>query len=43
MLNDNVNKYNDTVHRSIKMKPIEVTFDFYVEYNEDSNENKFQI
>ena len=31
-----VNKYNNTVHRSIKMKPIDVTFDSYAEYNEDS-------
>ena len=30
-------KYNNTVHRSIKMKPIDVTLDCYPEYNEDSN------
>ena len=29
---------NNTVHRSIKMKPIDATSDSYVEYNEDSNE-----
>ena len=29
-----VNKYNNTVHRTIKMKPIEVTDDYYAEYNE---------
>ena len=33
-----VNKYNSTVHRIIKMKPIDVTSDSYAEYNEDSNE-----
>ena len=33
-----VNKFNNTVHRSIKMKPIDVTTDSYAEYNEDSNE-----
>ena len=38
MLDDIVNKYNNTVHRSIKMKPIDVTSDSYAEYNEDSNE-----
>ena len=40
-----VNKYNNTVHRTIKMKPIYVTFDSYAEYNEDSNEkdSKFKI
>ena len=37
VLDDIVNKYNNTVHRSIKMKPIDVTNDSYVEYNEDSN------
>ena len=29
--------YNNTVHRTIKMKPIDVTSDFYAEYNEDFN------
>ena len=36
-LNDIVNKYNNTVHKTIKMKPIDVTGDSYVEYNEDFN------
>ena len=40
VLDDIVNKYNNTVHRSIKMKPIDVTSDSYAEYNEDSNETK---
>ena len=26
-----VNKYHNTVHRTIKMKPIDVTFDSYAE------------
>ena len=34
---DFVNKYNNTVHRTIKMKPINVTDDSFVEYNEESN------
>ena len=38
VLDDVVNKYNNTVHRAIKMKPIEVTEDYYAEYNEDSME-----
>ena len=38
VLDDIVNKYNNTVHRSIKMKPVDLTSDFYAEYNEDSNE-----
>ena len=38
VLDDIVDKYDNTVHRSIKMKPIDVTPDSYAEYNEDSNE-----
>ena len=37
VLDDIVNKYNNTVHRTIKMKPIDVTGDFYAECNEDFN------
>ena len=33
-----VNKYSNTVHRTIKLKPIHVTSDSYAEYNEDSSE-----
>ena len=40
MLDDSVNKYNNTFHRTIKMKPVDVTSDSYAEYNEDSNETK---
>ena len=36
-LDDIVNKHNNTVHRTIKMKPIDVTSDSYAEYNENSN------
>ena len=45
VLDNIVNKYNNTVHRSIKMKPIDVTSDSYAEYNEDFNEKepKFQL
>ena len=38
VLDDTVNKYNNTVHRTITMKPIEVTDDYYAEYNEHSME-----
>ena len=38
VLDDLVNKYNNTVHRTIKMKPTDVTSDSYAEYNKDSNE-----
>ena len=45
VLDDIVNKYSNTVHRTIKMKPIDVTPDSYAEYNEDSNEKdpKFKV
>ena len=45
MLNDIVNKYNNTVHRTNKVKPIDVTDDSYVEYNEDFNKKgpKFKV
>ena len=37
MLDDIVDKYNNTVHKTIKMKPIEATNDYYAEYNEIPN------
>ena len=45
VLDDIVNKYNNTVHRTIKMKPIDVTGDSYAEYNEDFNKKdpKFKV
>ena len=44
-LNGIVGKYNNTYHRTIKMKPIDVKFDSYAEYNVDSNDKvtKFKI
>ena len=35
VLDDIVNKYNNTVHKTINMKPIDVTDDSFVEYYED--------
>ena len=45
MLDDIVNKDNNTVHGTIKMKPIDVTSDSYPKYNKDSNEKeqKFKV
>ena len=40
VLDDIVDKYNSTVHRTIKMKSIEVTDDYYAEYNEDASNKK---
>ena len=37
VLDNIVNKYNNTVHKTIKMKPINVTDDSLAEYNEDFN------
>ena len=45
VLDDTVNKYSDTVHRTRKMKPIDVTSDSYAEYNEGFNKKdpKFKV
>ena len=50
MLDDIVNKYNNPVHKTIKMKPIDITDDYYVEsngiaFNEDFNKKdaKFKV
>ena len=45
VLDDIVNKYNNTVHKTIKMKPVDVMGDSYVEYNENSNKKdpKFKV
>ena len=45
VLDDILNKFNNTVCRTIKMKPIDVTFDSYAEYNENSNviQPKFKV
>ena len=37
VLDDIVNKCNNSVHKTIKMKPIDVTDDSYVESNKDFN------
>ena len=44
-LDDIANKYNNTVHKKMKMKPVDVTSDSYAEYNEDFNEKdpKFKV
>ena len=45
VLNDIADKYNNTYHRTIKMKPIYVKSDSYAECNVDSNEEdpKFKV
>ena len=45
VLDDIVDKYNNTYHIAIKMKPINLKSDFYAEYNVDSNDKdrKFKV
>ena len=45
VLDDIVSKYNSTVHKTIKIKSIDVTDYSYTEYNEDFNEKdpKFKV
>ena len=40
VLDDIVDKYNNTVQRTIKIKPIKVTGDYYAEHNEIPNKKK---
>ena len=37
-LDDIVNEYNNTYHKTIKMKPVDVKSSNYVEYNVNSND-----
>ena len=45
VLDDIVDEYNNTYHKTIKTKPIDVKRDSFVEYNEESNEKdpKFKV
>ena len=45
VLDDSVNKYNNTIHRTIKIKSIDVTSDSQAEYSEHSNkkDSKFNV
>ena len=40
VLDDIINRYKNRVHWTIQMKPIDVAFDSYAEYNKDSNLTK---
>ena len=37
VLNDIVNKYNKAIHKTVNMKPIDITNNSYAEYSEDFN------
>ena len=43
--NDIVDEYNNTYHKTIKMKPIDIKSDSFAEYNEEYNEKdpKFKV
>ena len=45
VLEDIVKKHNNTQHKTIKMKPVDVKDDYFAEYNEESNEKgpKFNV
>ena len=43
LLHDIGNKDNNTIHRTIKTKPIDITSNSYAECNEDSNEKRTYI
>ena len=45
VLNDIVDEYNNTYHKTIKMKPIDVKNDSFAKYNEEYNEKnpKFKV
>ena len=40
VLDDIINKCNNTVHRTMKVKPNDVTYGSYAEYYKDFSENK---
>ena len=44
-LGDIVNKYNNTYHSTIKMKPVDVKLNSYIDFNEENNEEdpKFKV
>ena len=44
-LDDIVNKYNNTYHRTIKMKPVDVKWSIYIDFNKENNKEgpKFKV
>ena len=44
-LDDIVNEYNNTYHRTIKMKPVDVKDDTYIDFNKEVNDkdSKFKV
>ena len=44
-LDDIVHRYNNTYHRKIKMKPIDVKYNTYIDFGKEVNDNdpKFKV
>ena len=42
-LDDKVNKYNNTYHRTIKMEPVDVNANIYIDYNKEDNREDFEF
>ena len=44
-LDDILNKYNNTYHRTIKMKPVDVKRNMYIDFNKGNNKErpKFKV
>ena len=44
-LDDNVKEYNNTYHKSIKMKPVDVKDNTYIDFKKESNDKnpKFKV
>ena len=42
-LDDTVNKYNNTYHRTIKMKPVNVKSSIYADFNKESNKEGYKF
>ena len=44
-LDDIVNKYNNTYHRTIKMKPVDAKQSIYIDFNRENNKEgpKFKV
>ena len=42
-LDDIVNEYNNTYHRTIKMKPVDVKDDTYIDFKKEVNNDKDPI
>ena len=43
VLDDIVDKYNNTVHSTIKLKPADITEDYYAKSNEDFNKKDLKL